>query len=112
MPNIVNDFLYHNGVIIRQPKDAHTSTVPIICGITTDGTIIPVAIDASGALSINSSILFIENITTEYTYTGNYILTEKVYVTGSISGAPAKLITYTYNLSNQIIKKEITNTTV
>jgi len=66
----------------------------------------------SGAVITDPSDYYRANVTTEYTYDGTNVLTEKAYLgDATVAGSPAKLTTYTYS-GSQVTKKEITDTTV
>jgi len=65
-----------------------------------------------GAMINDPSAFYATNTTTEYTYDGTNIATEKIYMSdATAAGSPAKLITYTYSGSD-LTKKEITDSTV
>ncbi len=67
---------------------------------------------ASGALITSESSFYSDNITTEYTYDGTNLSTEKSYLSdATTAGSPAKLKTYTYSGSD-LIKVVVTDSTV
>lgn len=67
---------------------------------------------SSGALVTSESGLYKDNITTDYTYDGTNLLTEKAYLSdATIAGSPAKLTAYTYS-GSQLTKVVVTDSTV
>ncbi len=65
-----------------------------------------------GAIINDPSAYYATNTVTEYTYSAGNVATEKIYLSDATdAGSPAKLITYTYSGSD-LIKKEITDSTV
>lgn len=67
---------------------------------------------SSGALITSDSDFYKDNITTEYTYDGTNLLTEKSYLSdATTAGSPAKLTTNEYS-GSQLIKVIVTDSTV
>ena len=67
---------------------------------------------SSGALVTSESGFYKDNITTDYTYDGTNLATEKAYLSdATTAGSPAKLTTYTYS-GSQLTKVVVTDSTV
>lgn len=73
---------------------------------------VKVAGSSSGAMITSDSGFYKDNITTDYTYDGTNLSTEKSYLSDATTvGSPAKLTTYTYS-GSQLIKVTVTDSTV
>ena len=73
---------------------------------------IKMAGSSSGALVTSESSFYKDNITTDYTYDGTNLSTEKSYLSDSTTaGSPAKLTSYTYS-GSQVTKIVVTDSTV
>jgi len=68
---------------------------------------------SSGALVVETADFFKSNITTVYTYDGTNLSTIKSYPSdATVTGYPAKLTTYTYNVGGLVSKIQITDSTI
>ena len=66
-----------------------------------------------GATVIDTSDFYKANMTTVYTYDGTNRTTELIYPSdATVSGSPAKLITYTYNGGGMVTKTVVSDSTV
>jgi hypothetical protein len=74
---------------------------------------IKAASSSSGAIIVSSSGYYQDNITTAYTYdASSRVLTEKYYRSDmTVSGSPAKLVSYTYGIGG-VTLKTVTDSTV
>lgn len=67
---------------------------------------------SQGAVIIDTSDYYKSNMVTEYTYDGTDLATMKTYPSDATNpGSPAKLTTYTFS-SSQLVKTEVTDSTV
>lgn len=104
--------VYPTGIDTKVQKDDHTIDRHIY-GFS-DDLIRWIKLSASGkgALIVDTSDYYKDNITTDYTYDGTNLTTTRSYPSDQTSsGMPAKLTTYEYS-GSQLTKVTITDSTV
>ena len=113
-----NGIFYVNSARVTFPKDSQHQSAPVMMGLNYDtGDIVPASFNANGKILIDDAPIGSTKMTAIYSY---YVAgpgigktqTIKEYPTGAIAGSPAKLTTYTYNVSAKVATIIETDTTV